>query len=88
MQALGDLAAGVRAAVADGGFCYGYHGEVDLLGRLYGPGSSAWRMQLREVDRLVESLVEGLPPGRLIAVSLRRPTLADVFVHLTGRGLN
>jgi hypothetical protein len=68
VQALGDLAAGVRAAVADGGFCYGYHGEVDLLGHLYGPGSSAWRMQLREVDRLVESLVEGLPPGGLLAI--------------------
>ncbi len=68
VQALGDLAAGVRAAVADGGFCYGYHSEVDLLGHLYGPGSSAWRMQLREVDRLVESLVEGLPPGGLLAI--------------------
>ena len=68
VQALGDLAACVRAAVADGGFCYGYHGEVDLLGHLYGPGSPAWRMQLREVDRLVESLVEGLPSGGLLAV--------------------
>ena len=37
---------------------------------------------------LIPRLVEGLPPGRLNAVSLRRPTLADVFVHLTGRGLN
>ena len=59
VQALGDLASCVRAAVAEGGFCYGYHGEVDLLGHLYGPGSPAWRMQLREVDRLVESVVEG-----------------------------
>jgi len=68
VQALGDLAAGVASAVADGGFCYGYHGEVDLLGHLYGPGSPAWRLQLREVDRLVESLVEGLPPGGLLAI--------------------
>lgn len=68
VQALGDLAAQVRAAVADGGFCYGYHAELDLLGHLYGPGSSAWRMQLRQVDRLVESVVEGLPPGGLLAV--------------------
>lgn len=68
VQALGDLAASVRSAVAGGEFCYGYHGEVDLLGHLYGPGSPAWRMQLREVDRLVESLVEGLPPGGLLAV--------------------
>jgi hypothetical protein len=68
VQALGDLAAGVRAAVADGGFCYGYHGEVDLLGHIYGPGSPAWRLQLRAVDRLVESVVEGLPPGGLLAI--------------------
>ncbi len=68
VQALGDLAAAVQTAVSDGGFCYGYHGEVDLLGHLYGPGSPAWRMQLREVDRLVESLIESLPSGGLLAV--------------------
>ena len=60
--------AGVRAAIADGGFCYGYHGELDLLGHLYGPGAAAWRSQLRQVDRLVESVVESLPPGGLLAV--------------------
>lgn len=68
VQALGDLGAAVHTAVVEGGFCYGYHGEVDLLGHLYGPGSPAWRMQLREVDRLVESLVDGLPPGGLLAI--------------------
>jgi Type I phosphodiesterase / nucleotide pyrophosphatase len=68
VQALGDLAAQVRAAVTEGGFCYGYHSELDLLGHLYGPGSPAWKMQLRQVDRLVESVVDGLPPGGLLAV--------------------
>ncbi len=68
VQAVGDLAASVRAVLADRGFCYGYHRELDLLGHLYGPGSTAWRMQLRHVDRLVESIVEGLPPGGLLAV--------------------
>jgi hypothetical protein len=68
VQAIGDLAACVRTAVADGGFCYGYHADLDLLGHLYGPGSDAWRMQLRQVDRLVESVVDGLPPGGLLAV--------------------
>jgi hypothetical protein len=58
----------VRSALADGGFCYGYHSELDLLGHVYGPGSTAWRMQLRQVDRLVESIVEGLGPGGLLAV--------------------
>jgi hypothetical protein len=68
VQGLGDLAASVRAAVAAGGFCYGYHADLDLIGHLYGPGSEAWRMQLRQVDRLVESVVEGLPAGGLLAV--------------------
>lgn len=68
VQTLGDLAASVREAIAGRGFCYGYHGELDLLGHLYGPGSDAWRMQLRQVDRLVESIVGGLPSGGLLAV--------------------
>jgi len=68
VHGLGDLAACVGEAVADGGFCYGYHGDLDLLGHIYGPGSAAWRMQLRQVDRLVESVLDRLPPGGLLAV--------------------
>lgn len=68
VQALGDLAAMVRTAIADRGFCYGYHADLDLVGHLYGPGSAAWRLQLRQVDRLVESIVEELPSGGLLAV--------------------
>lgn len=68
VQGLGDLAASVRAAISARGFCYGYHGDLDLIGHLYGPGSEAWRLQLQQVDRLVESVVEGLPPGGLLVV--------------------
>lgn len=68
VHGLGDLAARVRETVSTGGFCYGYHGDLDLLGHLYGPGSEAWRMELRQVDRLVESVVEALPLGGLLAV--------------------
>jgi predicted AlkP superfamily pyrophosphatase or phosphodiesterase len=68
VHALGDLAATVRQTIADGGFCYGYHSDVDLLGHLHGPGSPAWRMQLRQVDRLVESVLDDLPSGGLLAV--------------------
>jgi Type I phosphodiesterase / nucleotide pyrophosphatase len=68
VHGLGDLAARVRSAVSTGDFCYGYHGDLDLLGHLYGPGSEAWRLQLRQIDRLVESVVEDLPPGGLLAV--------------------
>jgi ABC-2 type transport system ATP-binding protein len=45
---------------------------------------------LVEVDRgheLIPRLVEGLPGHRLESVSLRRPTLADVFLKLTGTTL-
>lgn len=65
---LGDLAARVQQAIAGRGFCYGYHADLDMLGHLYGAGSTAWRMQLRQVDRLVESIVEALPAGGLLAV--------------------
>lgn len=68
VHALGDLAAAVRDTLSDKGFCYGYHSELDMLGHLHGPGSAAWRMQLRQIDRLVESVVEALPPGALLAV--------------------
>lgn len=65
---IGDLAAQFCTALADGGFCYGYHADLDLLGHLHGPGSLPWRMQLRQVDRLVESIVANLPADALLAV--------------------
>jgi predicted AlkP superfamily pyrophosphatase or phosphodiesterase len=68
VHGLGDLGAGIRDAIAARGFCYGYHGDLDLLGHLHGPGSLAWRLQLRHVDRLVADVLEGLPPGGLLAV--------------------
>ncbi|TFV54105.1 alkaline phosphatase family protein [Mycobacterium sp. PS03-16] len=68
VHGLGDLAASIGTVLTEGGFCYGYHGDLDLIGHLHGPGSVSWRMQLRQVDRLVESIVESLPPGALLAV--------------------
>lgn len=68
VHAIGELGATVSEIVASGGFCYGYHSELDLMGHLHGPGSMPWRMQLRQIDRLVESVVEALPPGGLLAV--------------------
>lgn len=69
VHALGDLAMRITEALRpEHAFVYGYHSELDMLGHLYGPGSVAWRMQLRQVDRLVESVVEALPPGAVLAV--------------------
>lgn len=68
VYAAGDLAAAALTALERGGFCYAYHSDLDFLGHLYGPGSLAWRLQLRQVDRLVESIMDALPPGGLLAV--------------------
>lgn len=68
VHAIGDLVAAVSTTLADGGFCYAYHADLDLVGHLHGPGSEAWRWQLRQVDRMVESIVEALPAGGLLAV--------------------
>lgn len=68
VHAMGDLAATIGAVIAEQGFCYGYHADLDLVGHLHGPGSQAWRLQLRQVDRMVESIIEGLPRGGLLVV--------------------
>ncbi|QJY46236.1 alkaline phosphatase family protein [Pseudonocardia broussonetiae] len=70
-HALGDLAAEVLAALAgpERRLCYGYHADLDAMGHLHGPGSVAWRMQLAQVDRLVQRIAEDLPPGAVLAVT-------------------
>ncbi|MHC1559342.1 alkaline phosphatase family protein [Actinomycetospora sp. C-140] len=69
--AFGDLAAELLDALGQPGpqLVYGYHADLDQLGHLRGPGSPAWRWQLRQIDRLVEGLVSELPPGALLAVT-------------------
>lgn len=69
VHAIGDLAAAVFHALSgQPSFCYAYHADLDKLGHLYGPGSMAWRMQLRLVDRLAETIADGMPAGSLLAV--------------------
>jgi predicted AlkP superfamily pyrophosphatase or phosphodiesterase len=69
--ALGDLAAELLDALARPGrqLVYGYHADLDQLGHLHGPGSLAWRLQLRQLDHLVEQLVAELPAGAALAVT-------------------
>jgi hypothetical protein len=70
VRALGDLVAALAGEPeSDRTFRYGYHGDVDLLGHVYGPGSDPWRYQLAQVDRLVESIARRLPPGGLLLVT-------------------
>lgn len=68
VRALGDLAA---TALTSGSkiFCYAYHGDLDMLGHRYGPGSLPWRLQLQQVDQLAASIAARLAPGALLAVT-------------------
>jgi len=45
------------------------------------------QVEAEQGHALVPRLVEALPAGRLASISLRRPTLADVFLQMTGRAL-
>ncbi|MGH3628918.1 MAG: alkaline phosphatase family protein, partial [Sciscionella sp.] len=69
-HAIGDLIAETVAALGGTGprVCYTYFGDLDLVGHLYGPGSPAWRAQLRLVDRLAQMLAEQLPGGCSLTV--------------------
>jgi hypothetical protein len=69
--AFGDLADELLDALARPGrqLVYAYHADLDQLGHLRGPGSRAWRWQLRQIDRLVEQLAAELPDGALLAVT-------------------
>jgi hypothetical protein len=71
VHALGDLAARTVAALhaADQVFCYSYHSQLDLLGHVYGPGSAAWRFQLRHVDQLAAAIASDLPPDGMLVVT-------------------
>ncbi|MGA9872142.1 MAG: alkaline phosphatase family protein [Rhodococcus sp. (in: high G+C Gram-positive bacteria)] len=68
----GDLAAEAVSALAEAGpaLVYAYHGDLDLVGHVRGPRSLAWRLQLRHVDLLAESIAAQLPgDGALVVVA-------------------
>ena len=48
---------------------YVYHGDLDLLGHVYGPGSEPWRLQLSHVDRLAQAIADRVPPGAALVVT-------------------
>ena len=71
VSAYGDLLAQVVTAVhaGDRSLVYCYLSEVDTLGHLYGPGSTAWLAQLTVVDRFVEQLAAALPDDTRLLVT-------------------
>lgn len=71
VYALGDLAAELITALSAPPpvFCYGYHANLDALGHLHGPGSLAWRLELRIIDRVAALVAEALPPDGLLVIT-------------------
>ncbi|WP_367138456.1 alkaline phosphatase family protein [Saccharothrix sp. HUAS TT1] len=67
----GDLVTRVGQALrsADRVLCYAYHADLDALGHVHGPGSAAWRWQLRFVDRLAAAVADELPAGGALVVT-------------------
>jgi Type I phosphodiesterase / nucleotide pyrophosphatase len=70
VRALGDLAAAATGEPeADRTFRYAYHGDLDLIGHVYGPGTEPWRLQLTQVDQLARSIAGRLPADGLLLVT-------------------
>ena len=59
--------------------------KLGLAARVLG---GAVHVEREAAHELVPRLVEAFPPGRLRAVSLRRPSLADAYLSLTGAALD
>ncbi|MFP5019604.1 alkaline phosphatase family protein [Pseudonocardia phyllosphaerae] len=69
---------------------YAYLADLDKVGHVYGPGTPAWRWQLRQIDALAGMLLDALPPGTLLAVTgdhgmitVDEPVDADTRPELT-----
>lgn len=60
--------------------------RFDLSPRTLGAGDGI-TLECERGHELIPRLVEAFPEGRLTAVNLHRPSLADVFLKLTGRAL-
>ncbi|WP_235609228.1 alkaline phosphatase family protein, partial [Frankia casuarinae] len=71
VHALGDLASHALEALHshDRVFCYAYHGDLDTLGHIYGPGSEPWRQQLALIDHLAARITTGLPTDSMLVIT-------------------
>lgn len=67
----GDLLASCLAALETRGpiLVYGHHNDLDTTGHTRGVGSDAWRFQLRQVDRMCETMVEYLPADTTLVIT-------------------
>jgi hypothetical protein len=64
------LATEMLAALSEaGGLVYGYHPDLDKAGHIHGLASPEWAAAVRDVDRLVARLVDGLPADAALVVT-------------------
>lgn len=70
-ESMGERVAATAAAARRGGssLTYVYVGDLDSTGHRQGPGSEAWRQELRHLDRLVEQLAAELPTDTTLVVT-------------------
>jgi hypothetical protein len=66
----GEVAGEMLRALCEGpGLVYGYHPDLDRCGHEAGVDSEAWRDAVRGIDRLLDTLVHGLPPRAALLVT-------------------
>lgn len=70
-ESVGERVAAAAAAVRRSGrsLTYVYFGDLDATGHRQGCTSSAWREELRHVDRFVEQLAGAMPGGATLLVT-------------------
>ena len=68
---LGELTSETLDALHGGerALCYAYHGDLDVLGHVHGPGSEPQRHQLAYVDQLAARIADRLPPEAMLVVT-------------------
>jgi type I phosphodiesterase/nucleotide pyrophosphatase len=69
VDALADRMLDALRAGSGPALVYGYHPDLDKQGHLAGVDSPEWREAVRDVDRLLERLVTGLPAGAALLVT-------------------
>ncbi|HEY3683904.1 MAG TPA: alkaline phosphatase family protein [Streptosporangiaceae bacterium] len=70
-NSLGEVAAHTAAALAatPRAYVFAYHADLDSTGHRVGCASEAWRLQLGQVDRLVEQIAARLPADAALYVT-------------------
>ncbi len=85
---IGSLADDTIAIVADEPEALGQLLEAELGVESQVSGPRELSVNCQQGHELIVRIVEAVPRGRIDAIGLRRPTLGDVFLRLTGHALD